>query len=196
MKVETPTINHIASFVSATLRPCYRHAVLLSNSELNVLCVLSQSTALRVSLHMSSNKTSLAQVALSRRFLILAVIMPLSFLMMYTVLGTYQTFQDDNIVRGVVDFVYCRLTDERLGKACVSSDSVRGLTVVIIMQQIYNSVFSSLIVVYSSIPAPARAVWIKNLQQVRRVLRFIVPYNSLHQASAPSSSGTEVHSTV
>ena len=161
-----------------------------------MLCVLSQSTALRLSLHTSSNKTSLAQVALSRRFLILAVIMPLSFLMMFTVLGTYQTFQDDKIVDGLLDYGYCRTFVEHLGKACASSDSVRGLTVVIIIQPIYYSFFSSLIVVYSSIPAPARAVWIKNLQQVRRVLRFIVPYSSLNQASAPSSSGAEVHSTV
>jgi hypothetical protein len=149
---------------------------------------INRSTALRLSLQTSNSKPSLAQVALSHRFLVLAVVMPLSFVVMYTMLGTYQTFQDEEIANDIASFIRCRYTQDVFGITCVGASSVKGLLITLTILAIYYSVFSSLLVVYSSISAPARAVWTKHFNQIRQ--RFRRSPNGLQTDTANTS---EIH---
>jgi hypothetical protein len=103
----------------------------------------------------SSNKRGvIAQMALSQRFLALVVLLPLSFLVMFTTLETFLSHHESEVGQEAVDYALC-LLEASPGKTCKSSDSIRAQTMIVMLLMIYMAAFSFLLVVYSFIPAPA-----------------------------------------
>jgi hypothetical protein len=136
---------------------------------------LRQSSALRSSLNIGEDSTSAAQLAVSYRFMILVIFMPFSFLLMFLILGSYQTFHDKQMITDIGHLIECKqqflskLSKSQVSESCTSTATVRGLFAVLIAQPIYFATFSVLLVVYSTIPAPARALWAKHMSQVKKL---------------------------
>jgi hypothetical protein len=66
------------------------------------------------------------------------------------------------------------MLEEPQGKTCVSSPAVRGsIVVLMIVQSVFFAATSVIMVMYCTIPVPAREVWAKHADQVRKMLRRI-----------------------
>jgi hypothetical protein len=136
---------------------------------------IRQSSSLRESIGAADTKTNIAQLALSRRFKVLSVAMQLSLSIIFTSYLVHDTIYDvETIKTGVIKFWRCKMLEEPQGKTCVSSPAVQGLIVVLmIVQSIFFAATSVIMVMYCTIPVPAREVWAKHADQVRKMLRRI-----------------------
>ena len=115
----------------------------------------------------SNERGIIAQMALSRRFLVLVVFIPFSFLVMFTALEAFLIHQENNVGDDAAEYAFC-LLNASPGKTCSSSSNVRGQAAIVILLMIYMATFSILLVVYSFIPAPAIRVWTRHKEQLSR----------------------------
>jgi hypothetical protein len=141
---------------------------------------LRQSSALRASLNTGNNKTNTAQLVLSYRFMILVILLPLSFLVQFTTLATFQTFYDHKLDVDVSNVLLCKrnLANGFRENSCPSTQVLRGFFGVVISQFLYFTAFSVLLVLYSTVPAPARELWTKHMKKLQKILLRFDPRKS------------------
>lgn len=88
---------------------------------------------------------------------------------MFTLVETFVSHQQTNLATDAFKFSVCKISDDQQGENCSNSSSVRVYVVVVVFESIYMAAFGILLVVYGFIPTPAREVWGKQLERLRRM---------------------------
>lgn len=132
---------------------------------------IKQSTTQRERTISSDTSRTIDEMALSRRFFMLVVFIPLSFLMMFTAVETYLTYQESKVARDAEDYATCLFFNPAREQTCSSSSNVRGHVAIIIIFMVYMATFSFLLVLYSFIPQPALRIWRKHREQIRNLFK-------------------------
>jgi hypothetical protein len=96
--------------------------------------------------------------------------MPLLYLFLFTLLGTYFNYNAKEIIEDGFGFSHCLLNEEHNGKKCRSSRVAIINFSLHMCVPIYTFLFSILLVLYSFIPKPAREVWKKLFRKTERVV--------------------------
>jgi hypothetical protein len=117
---------------------------------------IKQSSALRSSIRSSNNQTTIAQAALTRRFLVLVVSIPLCFVTAYTMIEVHSKFWGPSYYAEVRQYIVCQMIKDE--NECSSLASTR-LAVLIAIVPLCFALFGLTLLVYSLTPAPARQLW-------------------------------------
>ena len=114
----------------------------------------------------SDERGRIAQVALSRRFLVLVVFIPISFLVMFTTVETFLTYEEFKVEKDAAEYASCIFFGAPPGETCSSGSSIRAYVAMVIIFMVYLAAFSILLVLYSFIPTPAIRVWTKHKEKL------------------------------
>jgi hypothetical protein len=92
--------------------------------------------------------------------------------MKFTIPLIYTTHRDaEDLQAGMIDFWRCIILEEPQGKTCVSASSVREMIFNLTCQSVFFTAISVILVVFSAVSVPARAVWAKHIDQIRGIFR-------------------------
>jgi hypothetical protein len=136
---------------------------------------IKQSNALRNSLFLSTNqKTTIAQTALTKRFMVIAMMFPFTLVFLFTLALVYNIPSvKRQLTLDIQEYTLCLInTGNSDGQRCSSTALMDSFAFSRIIDMIMYGLFSIIILVYYFIPTPARHYWISRFKQISSRLNW------------------------
>lgn len=131
-----------------------------------------QASTLRASLLSINRRNDIAQTALTKRFMIIAIMLPFSHLMLYTHPLVYTIPPIEQTLTEDVSRYWACLVSSPIGEgSCSTTALVQSFAMDMIIKPLVFAVFGVILVVYSLIPVPARQLWKSHFKRILQCLK-------------------------
>jgi hypothetical protein len=131
---------------------------------------MKQSVSLRISLLSSQDRASIAQIALMKRFIVIAIVIPFSSVIAFTACSFVALPSvNDRLLEDIYHYSVC-LTDPRENnEGCSFTALMTGYALCNTFEPIVFAVVSVLLMIYSLAPTPAKQFWMSKFKRLNQL---------------------------
>ena len=131
-----------------------------------------QSNALRNSLISTNQKASIAQTALTKRFMIIAMMFPFTHVFLFTLALVYNIPSvKRQLTIDIQDYTLCLMdAGNSGGRSCSSTALMDSFAFTRIVDMIIYGLFGVIILIYYFMPTPARQFWMSRLKRLSKIV--------------------------